>query len=181
MATEITLEELQTKFVKVQVIEELCGIKDSAVRKAAGRFTTETKAGRGRYMLADFIKAYIEEIKQGQGITEGELDGPKERARVDKERADQLALKNAERRGELRDLEGFLMINAQIAQITNTHLSAIPARIANQIAAETGANPEEIRRLLQKEIDEARQDLSQAFQKYAEGVEDLDEPLEEIR
>lgn len=171
---ELTDQELKTAYIRQPLLQELVGIGERGIQKAATRMDTNPKHGRGRYMLYDFVRQYIAELQGGGGL-KGEIDAGYESARVDRERADKLALDNAERRGEVRDFESLVMVNAQVAQIVIGHLNALPGRVAGRLAAETGADPETVRKLVQAEVDAVRTAAADGFERWAGGVDDLEE------
>jgi phage terminase Nu1 subunit (DNA packaging protein) len=178
-ARKVTIEELKTLLVDGHTLAEWAGGKTtSTIQKAATRMAENPKQKKGVYFFWEFTRQFFAEKDLGNGITDSDLDPARERARVDKERADQLEIKNANSRAELRDAEAFYMVNAQVAQRTIAMLNAMPNRIATNLAAQFGIEPELIRNALQKEIDAARSEIIESgFSKYEAGIDDLDEPL----
>jgi phage terminase Nu1 subunit (DNA packaging protein) len=181
---ELDENQLARVTVTIPTLQIVCGIGDNAVHKAAKRYEEKgatVKKSRGQYLLLTFLQQYIAEKKHGLEVvtdTDNELDPAFQRARVDKERADKLALENAKKRGELRDSEAFYMINAQIAQQTIAMLESLASRVSSKLAAKLDVNPELVRNAIQSEIDAGRREILEAgFAKYAEGFDDLDEPV----
>jgi terminase small subunit / prophage DNA-packing protein len=96
---------IPNNLVSAAELGTLIGINSRAVRDYAARGVL-TKTKRGKYRITEAVPqfcAHLRALATGKGNVEGAPSGSAERARLAREQADAIALKNAVARGGLLD------------------------------------------------------------------------------
>jgi len=114
------------------------------------------KAARGQYVLTETVRNYCRHLRDqaaGRGGDAGATLAA-ERAREARERADNLALKNAQMRGELVSAAEVEQVWTSILSAVRAALLAVPPRLQSRLphltARDTQAIDAEIRDALQE-------------------------------
>lgn len=153
MATELSAEALG----------ELIGVSARTVRDLATRGIV-VKRGQGAYDAAESVKAYcdhLREVAAGRGGEEGVLDLTKERARLAKEQADGVALKNEQLRGELVPAAAVEREWANVLSFVRARMLAVTNDVAQALPHLTKHDADVIDRTVRAALDEASRDDSQ--------------------
>ncbi len=139
-------------------------LNERQVRKLAERQIIE-RDGRGRYRLQKSVQAVVihqREVSAGRkadaAVDSAPLDLVAERARVAKEMADGLSMKNAQRRGELVEVAIACREMERDYSRVRTRLLALPSSHAAQLARLR--TPHEVNEALTKLIIEVLEELS---------------------
>lgn len=141
--------------VTAKVVGDWIGVSDRTVSDLAIRGFA-VKVGRGKYDLKETIRLYtnhLREMSAGRGDGQA-LDLTAERARESKERADNLALKNAELRGELVSALDVEREWSDILRTTRAGILAVTSRVRSTagLTAEQAVALDAELRLALKEI-----------------------------
>jgi len=116
---------------------------------------------RGKYDLFACIRAYIEHMREqaaGRSSKDGDLDIVAERARLAREQADAMALKNAVTRGELVPAADIERAKVAIHSIVVPKILAVPRACARKVAREHEARACEA--IIRAELHQALREIS---------------------
>ncbi|WAC26272.1 hypothetical protein [Ancylobacter sp. SL191] len=112
----------------------LLGIAPRTVRELAARGLV-VKAGRGRYDLAASVASYCGHLREQAAGRAGDAQASLavERARQAKEAADNLALRNAEMRGELVPASQVTAVWSGTLRRLRARILAVPPRVNQRL------------------------------------------------
>jgi phage terminase Nu1 subunit (DNA packaging protein) len=138
--------------VKTKVMAHLLGVSVRRVNQMAAE-EMAVKTAPGTFDAAATIQNYIAHITGKAGNRESALDLNAERARLAKEQADQIALKNTLARGEALDAEAVAREWESIIADVRSAMLAVPGRLRRRAgsaldAAAIGLVDHEIREAL---------------------------------
>lgn len=115
-----------------QELGALVGISSRSVRELAERGVIQ-RSPAGRYDLAASVAAYCAHLREMAAARGGGSSLTQERERAARERADQLALKNAQTRRELVPAAEVAATWSQILRDVRAGLLAIPSRAQQRL------------------------------------------------
>jgi phage terminase Nu1 subunit (DNA packaging protein) len=118
--------------VSAKALGEWLDVSDRTIRELAERGIA-VRTGRGRYDLKQSVinhTRHLREVSAGRGGENQILDLTAERARESKERADNLALKNEQLRGELLHVDDVVRNWQDILRRVSSSLLSVPERVA---------------------------------------------------
>ena len=136
--------------LSVLELADLFGISDRAIRDLVARGII-AKTPRGTFCLRDVVPAYthhLREIAASRGHGAGNASLTEARERQAREKADQLALRNGQLRGELIPAAQVEARWVAITSAIRARLLAIPSRMATLSPLDTAALSNEIRAAL---------------------------------
>ena len=131
-------------------LAELFGVSDRTIRDLVAR-SIISKTPRGTFSLRDVVPAYthhLREIAASRGHGAGNSSLTDARERQAREKADQLALRNGQIRGELIPAGQVEARWISITSAIRARLLAIPSRMATLSPLDTAALSTEIRAAL---------------------------------
>lgn len=134
-------------------------LSDRTVRELLQKGAIPRPRGRAGYNLDACRLAYIRHLREvaaGRQSTDGKLDLTAERARESKERADKLALENAEKRRELIPAGAVVSTWARMVESTKSQIRAVPSQAKARIPS---LRVKDVK-VLQKLHDEALRELA---------------------
>lgn len=111
------------------------GVSERSVREFADRGLV-AKVGRGKYRLIESVQMYtahLREVASGRGGEEGVLDLTAERARLAKEQADAVSLKNAASRRELVPAVDIERGWTTVCRRVRNAMLAVPSRVRQSL------------------------------------------------
>jgi len=117
----------------------LLGVDERTVRDLASRGLV-VKAGRGAYRVADSVRTYCHHLREmaaarGQHASTNNLTA--ERVREARERADNLALRNGQLRGELVPAVDVEREWTEVLRLLRSRILALPARVQQRVGSLT--------------------------------------------
>ncbi|ABE63184.1 conserved hypothetical protein [Nitrobacter hamburgensis X14] len=121
--------------VSAKELAELFGISDRSVRELHDRGTVK-KSARGRYLLTESVQLYTAHLRgvaAGRGGEGGVLDLTVERARLAKEQADAVSLKNAVMRRELVPVSDVEREWMSVGRQVRSGMLAVPSRVRQSL------------------------------------------------
>jgi phage terminase Nu1 subunit (DNA packaging protein) len=127
-------------------IDDICnlfGITPTAIRELASQGIVK-RIGRGAYDLDASTTAYLAHLRQGASGRGGELAS--ERARLAREQADQVAMRNRLARGELVEVGTVQATWIGIARSIRAGVLALPTRVQSRLPHLTAFDVAEIER-----------------------------------
>lgn len=116
-------------------VAEWIAASDRTVRDLADKGIA-VRVGRGRYDLKASVAGTVKHLREmaaGRGVDERSHDLTAEKARLAKEQADAVALKNAKTRGELIPADEVLFGWSHILTNTRLNIQAAVPRIAQEL------------------------------------------------
>lgn len=128
----------------------LLGVSDRTIRDLVARGVI-ARTARGTFSLRDVVPAYtghLREIAAARGNGAGGASLTEARERQTREKADQIAMRNAQLRGELIPADQVEARWTAITSAIRARLLAIPSRLANLPPADAAALAGEIRAAL---------------------------------
>lgn len=137
--------------------------------KTKGLPTVTKNGGRGghRFDLRVFIDWVVAErapdVESGTAIAE--------QTRVNKERADKLAIENELARGNLCYVDDCTAAGMQASAAMKAELQGLPGRIANELAAASGVDAAICKDIVRREIERIGQRFAAAMSKLGEQPE----------
>ena len=161
MAEIVKTDSIEGLTVSATVLGELLGVRDRRVRQLASEGIFK-RAAKGRYLLPDSIKSYINMLKMEKDITksctdDSELDLEKEKAMHERVKRQQAEIKLALMKGEAHKSEDVRKVMTDMLTSFRAKLISLPAKIAPIMAEKSDAAV--IRELLVKEMNEILMEL----------------------
>ncbi len=157
--------DLDAQVTTLQTLEILLNLSARRVQQLANDGII-IKHGRGKYDLTKSVINYCVFLQDGNNDNKSDFN--LENTRLTKERADAAEMENAKNRGELKNWNDVVLLNDEIAQIVITALSSIPNRTCSTIAAQTRLPVEQVRELLENEINDIRIAIAKELSDHAE-------------
>lgn len=121
--------------VSAKELAELFGISDRTVRDLYDRGIVK-KSARGRYLLTESVQLYTAHLRgvaAGRGGEDGVVDLTAERARLAKEQADAVSLKNAASRRELVPAVDIERGWTTVCRRVRNAMLAVPSRVRQSL------------------------------------------------
>jgi terminase small subunit / prophage DNA-packing protein len=143
-------------FVTASALADHWGVTNQTVTKLKNSGIIK-KSGRG-YDCDDSTRRYcahLRDLATGRGGEAGIISATAERARLLREQADQVAMKNAMQRGELLDATETERTWADGFRTVRSAMLAIPSRCAGRLPYLSRADVNEIDRLVREALQDA--------------------------
>lgn len=140
-------------------LADLFEITDRAVRDLAQRGIL-TKTARGRYPLVESVRAYTAHLREEASARGGGKGLTDERQRATRERADHLALRNAQARRELVSVIETEAAWSEILRRVRSRSLAVPSRCRQRLPHLTAQDAEAIDREIRDALTELGTDAS---------------------
>lgn len=149
----VKTESISGLTVSASVLGELLGVSDRRVRQLASEGIFK-RAAKGRYLLPDSIKTYINMLKMESDIAssgEGnELDLEKEKAIHERIKRQQSEIKLALMKGEVHKSEEVEEVMTDMLASFRSKIITLPSKLAPMLTNKTNAT--DVREVLTKEM-----------------------------
>lgn len=143
--------------VSARELAEWLGISDRSVRLAADRETV-ARVNRGAYALKASVQRYcahLREVAAGRGGEQGVMDLAQQRARLAKEQADAVEMKNDQLRGGLVRADEVERTWSDILRGVQAHMLAVGTKVQHRLPGLTRHDVEQIDQTIREALEEA--------------------------